>query len=1049
MGKNKLYSEINSVNTTVDVFRVPYIAWEIKTQCNMGCQFCYSSSWNKVHWQKQNKIEDPSEESIVDGLKRLKASNIGIQYINWTGGEPLLRHQDLPNIFKKSRELGFKNILSTNCMFTPTFRNEENFENFLCEINDYLDFISISWDSDNKNVNNKLRIGLDGKRGSKYHYDDVKAFLKLFKEERYSFHLKVNTLVSLKNIGHIGGILQTLKDIPCLWKLVQFNPRECPNRYRKKYYIDRDAFFALYHEVTRKNCALPVPSKCFITSRLYYGSNEPYCFLVINTAGEVLLPKGEKHIPLVNIFTNSLNSTELKREIAKGIVKEIKATETYKSKAGEVNNKKSALELFTEANHDILYRSYLHSNFQQQEAIRKLNKLISIQRSMVADVPEWHSPELCDSIKKQQKQEDENEFYKLMSSDNEKAPSYNKLKFVLEQRKVSTFLREEWGIIGGTVVVLNPNEPNYRVVPCIDRAPKGVHFPWFFQSIKKKRDFFRNFFGGVVNGKNFDKLSEKINPVTLRRPLPKEILNKVLQRSIRKEFRSRIIKRINEYLSQEQLLPEDKADVITKAIIPIILTNCIEMISSQNPHGLQLNGGSDQKYAEAGKIDPLLEVFYNTKNRDAHLSYLEQKLNVMIVSAEESISSVVDWLSQTPFPELKKSQFSNIKAVWRELYEQQRVKSWKKYMENERNKLYVKDRSKPSRVVPIFWLYLFTPLLVRNNLFSIPHVLFFPFIGSKSQQRTKGTIRSFVAVYFDDASFKKFWQAKDKIWNDPKDIHEGNLKTYVHNIGNFVSSLSYYNINLELQSEMEKMARQSEFNFNIHNLGKPAIKIENTIGSLLALLEGNISKDQIETYAKSIQAYNQLNIAISTLEQIPDPRSLKRESEIKELNKSNFLLTFFGSNSSSQDMTIDKIRKMVAECPAELGIHFSPANIQFSLSCPDLEGKIFFITRKELQYIMFELILNAYKRAKSFVRVKLTALQSNFLQVDVSNDARDPGDLDKISNGNIKTDFRGLTFVYNICDQRGFEPRRPDNSKNFEFRFMIPTELANEGYNNR
>lgn len=71
----------------------------VTLRCNDTCEFC--SLW---------QLENPPEEKPVD-LKPLRA--IGVKRLVITGGEPLLR-EDLPEILKTAKELGFFIELTTN-----------------------------------------------------------------------------------------------------------------------------------------------------------------------------------------------------------------------------------------------------------------------------------------------------------------------------------------------------------------------------------------------------------------------------------------------------------------------------------------------------------------------------------------------------------------------------------------------------------------------------------------------------------------------------------------------------------------------------------------------------------------------------------------------------------------------------------------------------------------------------------------------------------------------------------------------------------------------
>ena len=77
----------------------------VTLQCNASCEFC--QVWNNLEYQKIRESGNQISE-ILAGLKR-----DGIRDLRVTGGEPLLR-EDLPEIMRSAKELGFKIELTTN-----------------------------------------------------------------------------------------------------------------------------------------------------------------------------------------------------------------------------------------------------------------------------------------------------------------------------------------------------------------------------------------------------------------------------------------------------------------------------------------------------------------------------------------------------------------------------------------------------------------------------------------------------------------------------------------------------------------------------------------------------------------------------------------------------------------------------------------------------------------------------------------------------------------------------------------------------------------------
>jgi len=76
-------------------------------RCNAECKFCDI-------WQKPSiyaKLEQV-QQNLTD-LKRL-----GVQFIDFTGGEPLL-HRDLPEILSLAKKLGFFTSITTNMLLYP------------------------------------------------------------------------------------------------------------------------------------------------------------------------------------------------------------------------------------------------------------------------------------------------------------------------------------------------------------------------------------------------------------------------------------------------------------------------------------------------------------------------------------------------------------------------------------------------------------------------------------------------------------------------------------------------------------------------------------------------------------------------------------------------------------------------------------------------------------------------------------------------------------------------------------------------------------------
>ena len=83
----------------------------ITYRCNARCSYC--DIWKKKRFQDS---VDCSLEDVAQNLPQLK--KIGIKFIDFTGGEPLL-HPQLPEMLKLAKQLRFYPSVTTNCLRYP------------------------------------------------------------------------------------------------------------------------------------------------------------------------------------------------------------------------------------------------------------------------------------------------------------------------------------------------------------------------------------------------------------------------------------------------------------------------------------------------------------------------------------------------------------------------------------------------------------------------------------------------------------------------------------------------------------------------------------------------------------------------------------------------------------------------------------------------------------------------------------------------------------------------------------------------------------------
>ncbi|MDW8034870.1 MAG: radical SAM protein [Candidatus Korarchaeum sp.] len=83
--------------------RPEWIVWIVTGQCNLSCPYCYAT-----YYQGEQPLKGEVLRKVLED-----ARSTGIEYINYTGGEPLIR-DDMLNIIKETVDLGIEVSLFTN-----------------------------------------------------------------------------------------------------------------------------------------------------------------------------------------------------------------------------------------------------------------------------------------------------------------------------------------------------------------------------------------------------------------------------------------------------------------------------------------------------------------------------------------------------------------------------------------------------------------------------------------------------------------------------------------------------------------------------------------------------------------------------------------------------------------------------------------------------------------------------------------------------------------------------------------------------------------------
>lgn len=168
------------------------VNWHVTMNCNYKCRFCF---------YKNMSGDFKDLEKAKQKLETLKAK--GIEKINFAGGEPLL-YKKLDYLLKLAKRIGFTVSIVTNA----SLLNENN----LKEISEYVDWVGISVDSADEDIEKLLE------RGSGNHVDNVRKVCELVRKN--GMRLKVNTTVTKLNYSEdMKPFISSL--CPDRWKVFQ------------------------------------------------------------------------------------------------------------------------------------------------------------------------------------------------------------------------------------------------------------------------------------------------------------------------------------------------------------------------------------------------------------------------------------------------------------------------------------------------------------------------------------------------------------------------------------------------------------------------------------------------------------------------------------------------------------------------------------------------------------------------------------------------------------------------------------------------------------
>jgi len=166
--------------------------WHVTMNCNYRCKFCFYK--NMI-----GEFRDLERAKHI--LETLKSK--GIEKINFAGGEPLL-YKDLNYLLKMAKDMGFTVSIVTNASLLD--------ENRIREISSYVDWIGVSVDSADEDIEKELG------RGDGNHVAHIRNVCEMIR--RMGIKLKINTTVTKMNISE--NMTQFISSLcPDRWKVFQ------------------------------------------------------------------------------------------------------------------------------------------------------------------------------------------------------------------------------------------------------------------------------------------------------------------------------------------------------------------------------------------------------------------------------------------------------------------------------------------------------------------------------------------------------------------------------------------------------------------------------------------------------------------------------------------------------------------------------------------------------------------------------------------------------------------------------------------------------------
>jgi MoaA/NifB/PqqE/SkfB family radical SAM enzyme len=161
-------------------------SYYVTTICNAKCGFC--DIWEGPAREKPRLLPVDESARVIAGLKR-----IGVRYIDFTGGEPLLA-RDLPHLLRTAKSLGIRTGLVSNGYLYPARSRD------LIGLVDSMSFSLDSADRDRHNASRKLDC-----------YDRVLESIRIAR--RMDQFVNINFSVGNDTLHEVEGMVRLAQEL--------------------------------------------------------------------------------------------------------------------------------------------------------------------------------------------------------------------------------------------------------------------------------------------------------------------------------------------------------------------------------------------------------------------------------------------------------------------------------------------------------------------------------------------------------------------------------------------------------------------------------------------------------------------------------------------------------------------------------------------------------------------------------------------------------------------------------------------------------------------